>query len=62
MDVDVDTGVSVAGCCSSPVFVGRVCLIYYIPYLSDITPHKYRFLPCGMIAVTFDIYFLILRG
>ena len=29
-----------------------------ILYLSDITPHKYRFLPCGVSAVTFNIYFL----
>ena len=29
---------------------------YCIAYLSDITPHKYHFLPCGMSAVTLNIY------
>jgi len=30
--------------------------IYRIPYLSDISPLKYRFLPCGVSAVM--LYFL----
>jgi hypothetical protein len=28
-----------------------------LPYLSDITPHKYRFLPCGLSAVTTNTLF-----
>ena len=33
-----------------------------IPYLSNNTPHKYRFLPCGVTGILYNLYILVLRG
>jgi len=35
---------------------------YNIPYLFDNTPHEYRFLPCGVTVVSFNIYLFLTCG